>query len=322
MTTDPSNAAAEQVESPTESRNPRTVDIDQLSTLDMVRRINAEDATVAGAVAEVLPAIARSVDAAVDAVRGGGCVHYFGAGTSGRIGALDAAELPPTYGIDPGTVVAHQAGGLGALGHATEEAEDDEDEGRAEADGVDRSDLAVGLTASGRTPYVVGALRAARAAGAPTVLITANPEAEFGAEVDVHAGVPTGPEVIAGSTRMKAGTAQKLALNAFSTAVMVRLGRTYSNLMVGMAARNAKLRGRTVTILVEASGRDADTCARVLEHADGDARVALVMLLSDATAATAAQAIAASDGSVREALRSLTGDGSSDGDGRSGSSCG
>lgn len=300
---------AGQIESPTELRNPRTVDIDVLPTLDILRRINAEDGVVAGAVADVLPAIARAVDAAVDAVRAGGRIHYFGAGTSGRIGALDAAELPPTYGVDPELVVAHQAGGVAALDRAIEDAEDDEDGGRAEATGVRPEDIAVGLAASGRTPYVVGALRAVRVAGATTVLVTANPEAAFGWEVDVHVGVGTGPEAIAGSTRMKAGTAQKLVLNTFSTAVMVRLGHTYSNLMVGMAAKNAKLRGRTVTILVEASGRDAETCESVLEQAGGDARTALVALLSGATVAAATRAVTAADGSVRDALRVVASDG-------------
>lgn len=300
------------VVSPTERRNPRTLDIDLLPTLDVLRQINAEDALVAGAVAKVLPEVARAVDAAVDALRAGGRIHYFGAGTSGRIGAMDAAELPPTYGIDAGIVIAHLAGGVAALDRAIEDVEDDQASGAVEAAEVRRGDVAVGLAASGRTPYVVGALRAARQAGATTVLITANPGAAFASEVDVHVGADTGAEAIAGSTRMKAGTAQKVVLNAFSTAVMVRLGYTYSNLMAGMVATNAKLRGRTVTILVEASGRDAQTCEKVLEDAGGDARVALVALLSGASTDSAARAITASEGSVREALRSMAADGRHD----------
>ena len=298
-------AEAEKVESPTELRNPDTVDIDTVPTVDVLRRINAEDGRVAGAVDTVLPAIARAVDTAVEALQAGGRIHYFGAGTSGRIGVMDAAELPPTYGVDPDLVVAHQAGGAAARDQAMEDVEDSEEGGAAEATDVGRGDVAVGLTASGRTPYVVGALRAARAAGAVTVLVSSNPEAAFGSEVDVHVGVDTGPEAIAGSTRMKAGTAQKLVLNAFSTAVMVRLGRTYSNLMIGMLAKNAKLRGRTVTVLMEASGRDAEVCEETLEDAGGDARIALVALLSGVPVDRAEAAIASSAGSVREALRLL-----------------
>lgn len=301
--------ATGQVESPTELRNPRTTDIDVLPTLEVLRHVNAEDADVPGAVAGVLPDVARAVDAAVDALRSGGRIHYFGAGTSGRLGAMDAAELPPTYGIDPQDVVAHQAGGAAALDQAIEAAEDDDRGGAEEAADLRVGDVAIGLTASGRTPYVVGALRAARAAGATTVLVSSNPDAPLGGDVDVHIGVATGAEAVAGSTRMKAGTAQKLVLNAFSTAVMVRLGRTYSNLMVGMRAKNAKLRGRIVTILVEASGRDAETCASVLEEAGGDARVALVTLLSGVPVHGAGRALTASDGSVRDALRVAETDG-------------
>ncbi|PSK92334.1 N-acetylmuramic acid 6-phosphate etherase [Murinocardiopsis flavida] len=294
------------VRSPTERRNGATADIDLLPTLDILRRINAEDAEVPGAVAAVLPDVARAVELGVAALGSGGTVHYFGAGTSGRIGAMDAAELPPTYGIGPDQVTAHHAGGDPALTRATEASEDDERLGAADAAPLGPGDLVVGLAASGRTPYVAGALRAARAAGAATVLISANPEAPLRAEADVHVGVDTGAEVIAGSTRMKAGTAQKLVLNAFSTAVMVRMGRTYSNLMVGMDASNAKLRGRLVTILVEATGQDEHDCAEALAKADGDARTALTALLSGADTSTAAEAVRTAQGSVRDALRHLS----------------
>lgn len=297
-----SRARVERVDAPTELRNPRTREIDVVPTLEMLRLINTEDAMVPRAVAAVLPELARAVDLAVEALRAGGRMHYFGAGTSGRIGVMDAAELPPTYAIEPERVVAHHAGGFTALGQALEDVEDDEEDGAADAADVRRGDVVVGLAASGRTPYVAGALRAARAAGAATVLVSANPNAPLASAVDVHVGVDTGPEAIAGSTRMKAGTAQKLVLNALSTAVMVRLGRTYSNLMVGVLATNAKLRGRVVTILMEATGADAGTCAAVLAEADGDARVALVSLLSDAPVARAAWAVTEADGAVRKAL--------------------
>ncbi|RCV51690.1 N-acetylmuramic acid 6-phosphate etherase [Marinitenerispora sediminis] len=302
--------AAERVEvvrSPTEERNPRTLDIDLVPTLDALRLINAEDATVAEAVAAALPQVARAVDLGVAALGGGGRIHYFGAGTSGRLATMDAAELPPTYGIDPARVVAHHAGGEGTLREAAEGVEDDSSLGASDAEALNGGDLAVGLAASGRTPYVGGALRRARERGAHTVLVSANPAAALAPDVDVHIGVATGPEVIAGSTRMKAGTAQKLVLNAFSTAVMVRLGYTYSNLMVGVNAGNTKLRGRVVTILTEASGQPADVCAAALAAAGGDTRVALVCLLTGAEPDRAAAEVRAAGGSVRAALRRLTG---------------
>jgi N-acetylmuramic acid 6-phosphate etherase len=293
---------------PTEVRNPRTTEIDVLPTIEILRLINAEDALVPGAVREALPQLARAVDLEVEALRAGGRVHYFGAGTSGRLAVLDAAELPPTYGIDPGLVVAHHAGGLGAISGAVEDVEDDAALGARDAADVREGDLAVGVTASGRTPYVLGALRTAAAAGAHTVLISSNPAAAAGTEVEVHIAVDTGPEAVSGSTRMKAGTAAKLVLNALSTATMVRLGRTYSNLMVSMSALNSKLRGRLVKILVEATGMDAETCEAALADAAGDTRTALVSLLCDVSPGYAAEALARSDGSVREAMRGIRGD--------------
>ncbi|MEV5705552.1 N-acetylmuramic acid 6-phosphate etherase [Actinoallomurus sp. NPDC052274] len=290
---------------PTEGRNPRTVDIDLLPTLDVLRLINAEDEQVPGAVAKVLPQLARAADLAVDALRGGGRVHYFGAGTSGRLAVLDAAELPPTFGVSPDLFVAHHAGGTDALYQATEGVEDDEDLGARDAADVRLGELAVGITASGRTPYVVGALRAAAKQGAHTALISSNPQAVFGAEVDVNIAVETGPEAVTGSTRMKAGTATKLVLNAMSTAVMVRLGRTYSNLMVSVNALNSKLRGRVIKILVEATGLDAETCAAALAEAGGDTRIALLALLCDVPSDRAAGALEATGGSVREAMRRI-----------------
>jgi N-acetylmuramic acid 6-phosphate etherase len=290
---------------PTEGRNPRTVDIDLLTTLDVLRLINAEDEQVPGAVAKVLPQVAKAVDLAVDALRGGGRVHYFGAGTSGRLAVLDAAELPPTFGIEPGLVVAHHAGGLGALSQASEDVEDDDDLGARDAGDVRLGELAVGISASGRTPYVVGALRAAAVHGAHTALISSNPGAAFGTEVDVNIAVDTGSEAVTGSTRMKAGTATKLVLNAMSTAAMVRLGRTYSNLMISVNARNSKLRGRVIKILVEATGLDAETCAAALAGAGGDTRTALLSLLCDVPPDHAAEALAAAGGSVRDAMRGI-----------------
>jgi N-acetylmuramic acid 6-phosphate etherase len=293
------------VEAPTEQRHPLSADLDLLTTGELLRLINREDAAVAPAVAATLPQLEQAVDLAVAALRGGGSVHYFGAGTSGRVAAMDAAELPPTFGVDPSRVVAHHAGGQAALDTALENVEDDEATGARDADVLAAGDLAVGLTASGRTPYVAGALAEARRRGVPTVLVSANPGAAIAPHADVHVCPDTGPELLTGSTRMKAGTAQKLVLNAFSTAVMVRLGHTYSNLMTGVVAKNAKLRGRMVGILAQATGCDLDTCADVLADSGGDLRLALVRLLGDTDAATARDALDAGDGVVRAALDHL-----------------
>lgn len=287
---------------PTEQRNPASHDLDQLDSLALLRRINAEDRTVADAVATALPALAEVVDEAARRLRCGGRVQYFGAGTSGRLAVLDTVELAPTYSLEPGRFIAHQAGGNAALTTSIEGAEDRQEDGADAAAAVAAGDVCIGLAASGATPYVHGAMIAARRTGAYTALVSANPAAPIAVDVDVHVLVPTGPEVVAGSTRMKAGTAQKLVLNAFSTAVMVRLGKTYSNLMVDVAASNDKLRRRLLTILAEATGQPAAHCRAALAAADGDLKVALVMLLAGADAATASAALAADDGVVRAAL--------------------
>ena len=290
------------VESPTERRNPRTLDIDRLPTLDVLRLLNAEDLTAPAAVAAVLPGLAVVVDRTVRQLRAGGRLHYFGAGTSGRLAVMDAAELIPTFSLRPGVVVAHHAGGLSALTLPVEGAEDRAEAGAEDASSLGPQDVAVGITASGRTPYVAGALRAARAAGAFTVLVSANPQAELAPRADVHLGVDTGPEAIAGSTRLKAATAHKLLLNSLSTATMIALGHTYSNLMVDVAAGNDKLRGRLLAILEEATGRDPGTCAGALAAADGELKTALVGLLADCGPERARSALAANDGRVRPAL--------------------
>lgn len=296
------------VESPTEARNPRTRALDRVSTLEVLQLINDEDQRVADCVRAVLPELASAVDLAVAALRRGDKVHYVGAGTSGRLGVLDAAELLPTFAVPPNWFVSHMAGGPSALLRAIEDAEDDEDSGAREIrESVKPGDLVVGLAASGRTPYVAGALRAARVIGASTALVTANPLAPLGEEVDVFIAVDTGPEVLAGSTRMKAGTAQKLVLNAFSTAVMVRLGRTYSNLMVDVVATNAKLRGRMLGILREATGLPEDVCADALTAADGELKTALVSLLGEVSPERARTALAESGGHAHLALRELSG---------------
>ncbi|GAA4988237.1 N-acetylmuramic acid 6-phosphate etherase [Actinopolymorpha pittospori] len=291
------------VDSPTEARNPRTVEIDRLPTLEVLHLINDEDQQVARAVWAALPKVAAAVDLAVRALQEGRRIHYVGAGTSGRLAVLDAAELPPTFAVPHEWFVTHAAGGPAAFLRAIEGAEDDEDAGAREMiESVQAGDVVMGLAASGRTPYVVGALRASRARGAATVFVTANPAASLGTEVDVFVPVDTGPEVVAGSTRMKAGTAQKLVLNAFSTAVMVRIGRTYSNLMVDLMATNAKLRGRMLEILAEATGKDEHTCAQALREADGELKTALVAVLGQVSSERARRALRHAHGHVHVAL--------------------
>ncbi|SNY38530.1 N-acetylmuramic acid 6-phosphate etherase [Paractinoplanes atraurantiacus] len=289
----------------TEQRNPHSAAIDRMTTLDLLALINDEDQRVPAAVAEVLPELAAAVELAVTALAAGHRVHYVGAGTSGRMAVLDAAELIPTFGLEPGRVVAHIAGGVHALTRPAEDAEDDEIAGAAVAGEIVQGDLVVGVTASGRTPYVRAALAAARACGARTVLVSANPASPIATGVDVHVAPDTGPEVLTGSTRMKAGTAQKLVLNAFSTATMVRLGRTYSNLMTDMLASNAKLRDRQLRILAEATGADVEACRQALRDAGGDAKVAVVTLIAGATADAATRALAETGGHIHLALRRL-----------------
>ncbi|GIG56974.1 N-acetylmuramic acid 6-phosphate etherase [Longispora fulva] len=292
------------VTAPTEGRNPRTLDLDLLSTRDLLATLNAEDATVPGAVAGVLDALAGVVDRAVAALAAGGSVHYFGAGTSGRLGCLDAAEIPPTYGVPAGWFQAHLAGGPGAMWHAVENAEDDFEAGEAEAlASVHPGDVVIGIAASGRTPYVLGAL-AASTPDCFTVLICSNPAAI--AHVDVLVAPDTGPEPVLGSTRMKAATAQKLILNAFSTATMVRLGRVYSNLMVDLSAANAKLRGRRLSLLMEATGVTEAVATTALAEAGDELKVALVTLLAGVTTVQARAALITSEDQVRKALVLLT----------------
>jgi N-acetylmuramic acid 6-phosphate etherase len=267
--------------------------------------LNAEDATVAGAVRATLPILAVVVDQVVERLRVGGRVHYFGAGSSGRIGVLDAAEVVPTFGTEPQVFVAHHAGGDSAVVTAVEGAEDDEGLGRQAASVLTSTDVAVGLSASGRAAWVAGALRAARAAGALTVLISSNVTAPLASLADHCVLVDTGPEAIAGSTRLKAATAQKMLLNALSTATMVKLGRTYSNLMIGMNGRNAKLRQRQITILMEASGAGEAASRAELARCEGDLRLALLCLLSGLTPQQADPALAAARGNVRAALAAI-----------------
>ncbi len=262
----------------TETRNGRTLDIDQLDSAGIVSEILAEDARVAAAVQACTPQIARVVDLVVAALSVGGAVHYVGAGTSGRLGVLDSVELLPTYGIASDRVIGHIAGGERALVHAVEGAEDSSELGAAELDGAGDHDLVIGIAARGRTPYVGGALAEARRRGLPTALISTNPQAPLAELADVSILPDTGPEAVTGSTRMKSGTAQKMTLNAISTAAMVRLGKTWSNLMIDVVATNEKLRERMVRIVEQATGAASEDARSALIKADGRVRVAIVAL--------------------------------------------
>ncbi len=299
------DAAAARPLPPTEQRLAASADLDALPAAEVLRLLNEQDRVAVDAVQRIIPQLAELVDLAADSFRAGGNVHYFGAGTSGRLGVLDAAELRPTFNLERGRVVAHIAGGETALLDAVENAEDSEEEGAVAAADLRPGDVAVGLAASGNTPYVGGALRAARAAGAHTVLISSNPHASLAPLADIDIVLETGAEVLTGSTRLKAATAEKLVLNGFSTALMVAVGRTWGNLMVSVVATNAKLRERTVRILREATGIEDTEARERLEEAGGDLKTAIVMTVASVTAAEASAALAAGSGSVRAALTHL-----------------
>lgn len=263
----------------TEQPNPRTRHIDRLPTLDALRLINAEDATVATAVEKALPEIARAVDAIAERLRAGGRLIYVGAGTSGRLGVLDAVECVPTFGTPPDLVQALIAGGIPALTQAAEGAEDDRAVGHDELLALDatRADAVVGIAASGRTPYVLGALDAAREIGALTVAVSCNAPALLLDAAEIGIAAVVGPEVIAGSTRLKAGTAQKLILNMISTATMIRLGKVYGNRMVDVKVTNQKLAGRARRLVAEIAGIDEDEAARLLAETGNRVKPAVVM---------------------------------------------
>ncbi len=288
----------------TEGRNPASEGLDQLTTLEVLRVMNDEDHRVPDAVAQQLPAIAAIVEAAVAGLSAGGRLIYAGAGTSGRLGVLDAAECPPTFSTHPTMVVGLIAGGQQAMFQAVEGAEDDQERGSEEINALHPGphDVVVGLAASGRTPWVIGAVRAAKQAGAHTASVCCNHDALISDEVDLPVEIDAGPEVLTGSTRLKAGTAQKLVLNMISTATMVGLGKTYGNLMVDVSPSNEKLRQRAVSIVVSATGCTRDQAVIALHEADGHAKTAIVMILLDMTAAQARERLTTSGGAVRAAV--------------------
>jgi N-acetylmuramic acid 6-phosphate etherase len=288
----------------TEAGGDPSAGYEKRATLDLVELMNEADATVAGAVALAAPQIAAAVDAIAERLQGGGRLVYVGAGSSGLIAALDAAECEATFSVAPGKVVALVAGGLGSAPLAQAGAEDDRAGGADDvrALSVGATDAVVGISAGGATPYVLGALEVAHEVGALTVGVVAAPHSALGELVEHEIAVVVGPEFIAGSTRLKAGTAQKLVLNTISTVTMIRLGKTYGNLMVDVAAVNEKLAGRVRRIVATASGASREQVDEALVAADGDARVAIVSLLAEIDADAARRRLDASDRSIAAAL--------------------
>lgn len=288
----------------TEQRNPRTMDLDTLDVPDLLARINAEDRTVPEAVARELPYVSRAVDYIVASFQAGGRLIYVGAGTSGRLGVLDASECPPTFGSDPDMVVGVIAGGYTAVVRAVEGAEDRADHGAQAMDDLEvgPEDTVVGLAASRRTPYVVSAIARARSLGARTVYVTCTPREEFTLDVDVAICPVVGPEALMGSTRMKAGTAQKLVCNMLSTASFVRIGKVYENMMVDLLANSQKLveRGRRTVMTV--TGCDYNAAAHAIDAAGKSVKSAIVMVKLGCSRQEAERRLAAADGFVRAAI--------------------
>ncbi len=289
----------------TEQRNPASADIDAMSTEEMLGVMNGEDRKVAEAVAKEIPAIAKAVDAIAAAMKKGGRLFYIGAGTSGRLGVLDASECRPTFSVPAEMVQGIMAGGMEALYKATEASEDDAEAGARDLmeRGFTPADSLVGIAASGRTPYVLGAVRAARKMGAVTAGISCTPDSELSRAVEFPITPTPGPEIVAGSTRLKAGTATKLVLNMISTGVMIRLGYVYGNLMVNVQPANEKLRDRARRIVGEAAGVDAGAAARALDEAGGRVKVAIVMARLGVGRDEAARRLEAAGGQVAEALK-------------------
>jgi N-acetylmuramic acid 6-phosphate etherase len=288
----------------TEQTNRAAADLDSKSALELARIINAEDAKVAGAVKKAIPRIARAIDLIADSLKRGGRLIYVGAGTSGRLGALDAAECPPTFDTDPETVQFVIAGGTRALWSATEASEDSAELGAADIKQrkPTKKDVVIGIAASGRTPYTIGALQQARRAGAKTVAVVCNANSPLEDAADFAIITEVGPEVVSGSTRMKAGTAQKMVLNMVTTGAMTRLGYVYGNLMVNVHLKNEKLVERGITILQRAAGIDREIAQTTLAESGNRVPVALVMIESKLDARKAEAALKKESGNVRKAI--------------------
>lgn len=289
---------------PTEQRHPLSTELDQLPTLEMLRLMNRLDATIPTVIAEVLPQIAQTVDQITTTLAAGGRLFYQGAGTSGRLAVLDAVELLPTFSVPAGLVVGLLAGGSAAMMRSVEGAEDNAELGRRDLVGqnFNAKDMLVGVAASGRTPYVLGGLAHANELGALTAVVVCNPASPMAAAAGIAIEIVTGPEVLTGSTRLRAGTATKLVLNMLSTSAMVKLGKVYGNLMVDVQPTNTKLRQRAIRIVTEITGVDAPAAEALLQDADWQVKTAVVMGLTGLDAATAQARLQQSHGHVRTTL--------------------
>ena len=289
----------------TETRNPSTVELDTMSPLEVISVMNREDAKVPEAIKPVLPQIAQIVEWAIQAVEAGGRVFYMGAGTSGRLGVLDAAECPPTFGVSDDVIIGLIAGGDKAFLKAVEGAEDSRELGREDLESrkLTQNDLVIGIAASGRTPYVLGALDYAKEVGCHTAAISCNAGCAIGQAAEVAVEAVVGPEVLTGSTRLKAGTAQKLILNMISTATMVGVGKAYQNLMVDVMQTNEKLRRRAEKIVTEATGVSQEEARKNIDLAGGSAKTAITMILARCGVEEARARLEKARGHVREAIR-------------------
>lgn len=293
----------------TEEQNPASIDIDAKSTIEILRGINDEDKKVAFAVEHELPFIATAIEIVVAAVKNGGRLFYVGAGTSGRIGVQDAAECPPTFGSDPEMIRGLIAGGKPAMFTAQEGAEDSEENGANDimAHGIIEKDVVCGIAASRRTPYVVGAVKMARQLGAKTIFVTTNPRSQFNLDVDVAICPEVGSEVIMGSTRMKSGTAQKMILNMITTAVMIKLGKVYGNMMIDLQMTNKKLEERSKRTIMAITGVDYEEAEQVLKKAGGHVKTAVVMIQANVDLKEARKRLEKTGGFVRQAIEEKVG---------------
>jgi N-acetylmuramic acid 6-phosphate etherase len=291
----------------TEQINEDTKYIDQLSTMEIIKLINKEDRTVADSIAEELPHIQEAIEVIYEKLKNGGRLFYIGAGTSGRLGVLDAAECPPTFSVSPDLVQALIAGGERAIFFAVEGAEDNRLLGKEDLRNrqVNQSDVVVGIAASGRTPYVIGALEYARSIGAATISISCNRNSQISKYADTKIEVVVGPEVLSGSTRMKAGTAQKMVLNMMTTTTMIKLGKVYGNLMVDLNASNEKLIERAINIVITITGVTHDEASQVLKATSYSVKAAIVMIETGASIEKVELALQATDGFVRRAINLL-----------------
>lgn len=288
----------------TEQRNPDTINLDEMTTLQIVTEMNREDAGIPAAIRPHLPEIAKVAQWGAESLSKGGRIFYMGAGTSGRLGVLDASECPPTFGVSADTVVGLIAGGPSAIMKAVEGAEDNRELGAQDLKdhNLAQNDLVIGLAASGRTPYVIGGIEYAKSIGCRTAAITCNEGSAIGKASDCAIDVVVGPEVLTGSTRLKAGTAEKMILNMISTAAMVQIGKSYGNLMVDVVLSNEKLQVRAENIVMQATGVDRETAKRTIASAGGRCKTAITMILADCTKEEAEQRLAQANGHVRKAI--------------------